>query len=79
MQGVRDRTISEIDGRSANDAARKVHAQARPTVAVEKREPEFTFIIIHPTLADACDRPVTHRCREETAPETPLLGNIRSS
>jgi hypothetical protein len=53
MQGVGDRTVPEIDGRSADDATGLIHTQARATVAVEEREPELAFVFVDPAFAGA--------------------------
>ena len=75
MQGVRNRTISEIDGRPANDPAFRIHTKARATIAID---PEFTFVLVDLKFADACDRPFTHQDRHARCRYVQKLAQLRS-
>jgi len=56
-----DRTITEVDGRFAQDAAFQIRGHARPPIAVEETKAELTGVLVDAALAGAGDPSRTHQ------------------
>jgi hypothetical protein len=61
LSGAWNRTVTEVDGRFAQDAALQIRGQARTAIAVEETEAEFAGVLVDPAFADAGDPSRTHQ------------------